>query len=118
KIITRLLAKDPAARYQTARDLMADLRAAKRPSSDAHDVRPGARAVPSIAVLPFADLSSDRDQAYFCEGMADEISTALSALGGLRVGSRTSAMRWRDKGLDIGELGERLNVQSILEGSV
>ncbi len=117
--IMRLLAKDPAKRYQHARDLMTDLQALKKPSSDAHDARAHAiHATPSIAVLPFADLSPERDQAYFCEGMADEITTALSALGGLRVASRTSATRWREEGLDIAELGERLNVQSILEGSV
>ncbi len=80
--------------------------------------RSGAVELPSIAVLPFSDLSPGKDQQCFCEGMADEIITALSALGSIRVASRTSAIRAKEKGLDIGEIGDRLSVQTVLEGSV
>lgn len=68
--------------------------------------------------MPFADLSPGRDQQYFCEGMAEEIITALSSLGAIRVAPRTSAVRCREKGLDIAEIGQRLNVETVLEGSV
>lgn len=72
----------------------------------------------SIAVLPFADLSPDRDQEYFCDGLAEELINSLSHIQALRVAARTSAFSFKGKDLDIREIGERLNVQAILEGSV
>jgi adenylate cyclase len=73
---------------------------------------------PSVAVLPFADLSQERDQAYFCEGIAEEITHALSRVEGLRVASRTSAFRFRPGGADSREIARRLHVRALLEGSV
>ncbi len=73
---------------------------------------------PSIAVLPFSDLSREKDQEYFCEGMAEEISGALARLDGLRVASRTSAFRFKSGGTDARELGRQLRVRTLLEGSV
>jgi TolB-like protein/Flp pilus assembly protein TadD len=72
----------------------------------------------SIAVLPFADLSQQQDQSYFCEGIAEEILNALSRIQGLRVASRTSAFRFRDRAADISEIGRKLRVRALLEGSV
>jgi adenylate cyclase len=72
----------------------------------------------SIAVLPFADLSRERDQAYFCEGVAEEIINALSRVKGLRVASRTSAFRFKARGADAREIGRKLRVRTLLEGSV
>jgi TolB-like protein/Tfp pilus assembly protein PilF len=72
----------------------------------------------SIAVLPFADLSQQRDQGYFCEGMAEEILNALSRIQGLRVASRTAAFRFRDRAAGIAEIGRKLRVRTLLEGSV
>ncbi|MEA3478046.1 MAG: adenylate/guanylate cyclase domain-containing protein, partial [Bacteroidota bacterium] len=72
----------------------------------------------SIAVLPFADMSPDKDQEYFCEGMAEEIINALSHITGLRVVARTSAFSFKGKDMDIREIGKQLNVGVILEGSV
>jgi serine/threonine protein kinase/tetratricopeptide (TPR) repeat protein len=72
----------------------------------------------SIAVLPFADLSPLQDQQYFCDGMTDEIIAKLSRLGQLKVISRTSVMQFREAEIDIIEIGKRLNVTNILEGSV
>ena len=76
------------------------------------------RATPaaSIAVLPFMDLSPDRDQAYFGEGIAEEILNALSRIPELRVSARTSAFLLRDE--DIATIGDRLGVATVLEGSV
>ncbi len=74
---------------------------------------------PSVAVLPFADMSRERDQAYFCEGIAEEIRNALSRVEGLRVASRTSASLSRaGAALDGREISRRLHVRTLLEGSV
>ena len=73
---------------------------------------------PSVAVLPFLNLSSDREGQYFADGLADEIITSLSRLPGLRVIARTSSFAYRDKEQDVREIGRRLNVRAVLEGSV
>ena len=72
----------------------------------------------SIAVLPFANLSKDKEDQYFSDGLAEEILNALAQVPGLRVVARTSAFFFRDKDVDIREIGVRLNVNHILEGSV
>lgn len=73
---------------------------------------------PSIAVLPFLDLSASRDQEYFCEGIAEEIINALARTQGLRVASRSSSFQFTGKAPDIREVARVLNVSSVLEGSV
>ncbi|NOR21878.1 MAG: hypothetical protein GQ476_04230, partial [Candidatus Aminicenantes bacterium] len=73
---------------------------------------------PSIAVLPFADLSPQKDQEYFCDGMTDEISAKLSRLKNWKVISRTSVMRYKSTDKDIKQIGQELEVATILEGSV
>ena len=85
----------------------------------------GPRALPvptddmsSIAVLPFADLSPDRDQEYFCDGMTEEIIDSLTKMGGFRVVARTSSFAFKGKQQDIREIGKKLNVGYVLEGSV
>jgi TolB-like protein/tetratricopeptide (TPR) repeat protein len=75
-------------------------------------------ASPSVAVLPFLNLTSDSEDRYFADGLADEIITALSHLPGLRVISRTSSFAFRGKDQDVREVGRRLNVRAALEGSV
>jgi TolB-like protein len=72
----------------------------------------------SIAVLPFADLSPQKDQEHFCDGMTDEIITKLSALEGLKVISRTSVMRYKETEKDIREIGKDLDVTTVLEGTI
>ncbi len=73
---------------------------------------------PSVAVLAFADMSSDRDQDYFCEGTAEEIITALGAVRGLRVASRSSSFQFKQRSVDSREIGRLLNVRAVLDGSV
>jgi TolB-like protein len=73
---------------------------------------------PSIAVLPFADLSQEKDQAYFCDGIAEEIINALSRIKGLRVASRTSSFQFRAPGTNCREIGRQLRVGTLLEGSL
>jgi len=72
--------------------------------------------IPSIAVLPFRDMSPDKDQEYFCEGMAEEILNALAQVEGLRVAARTASFRLKDS--DFFTIGKQLNVATVLEGSV
>lgn len=72
----------------------------------------------AIAVLPFTNLSPERDQDYFCEGLADELIDALSHVEGLRVAARSCAFQFRGIGIDVREVGRRLGVGSLLEGSV
>ena len=76
-------------------------------------------AVPSLAVLPFDDVAGDTADAYFGDGIADEIAAALSKVAGLRVASRTSAAAFRaSHAADVRELGRRLGVSTVLEGRV
>lgn len=72
----------------------------------------------SIAVLPFDNLSADTAQAYFAQGLADELVTSLSMVEGVRVASRTSTGALVRQGLDIAAIAEKLNVQTVLEGSL
>ncbi len=73
---------------------------------------------PSIAVLPFLDLSPQKDQEYFSDGVAEEILDALSRIEGLRVTGRTSSFSFKGKNEDVRSIGEKLNVSAVLEGSV
>ncbi len=116
QIIDRALEKDPARRYGDAGEMVRDLEGASdttgSPRRGATDERP------SIAVLPFLDMSPEADQEYFCEGIAEEILNALAGVNRLRVAARTAAFQFRGKGHDVHEIGRKLHVDTILEGSV
>ena len=113
RIIGRCLEKEPRQRIQTALDLRNELDALRK------ETDPNLPEVsPSIAVLPFADMSVEKDQDYFCEGIAEEIISALSRIEGLRVTSRTSSFQFKGAALDTREIGDRLTVGTLLEGSV
>jgi len=77
-----------------------------------------ARAEKSIVVLPFVNISPEEGQDYFCDGLSEEIINALSHIRELRVVARTSAFAFKGKEIDIREVGEKLNVDAVLEGSV
>lgn len=72
----------------------------------------------SIAVLPFANMSNDPEQEYFCDGICEEILNSLAQLKNLRVIARTSTFSFKGKNLDVREIGKLLDVQTLLEGSV
>jgi TolB-like protein/Tfp pilus assembly protein PilF len=72
----------------------------------------------SIAVLPFQNLSDDPQNAYFADGIQDDVLTSLSKIGDLKVISRTSVMQYRDKATNVRDIGKALGVSNILEGSV
>ncbi|MEO8572569.1 MAG: hypothetical protein ABI481_01260 [Pyrinomonadaceae bacterium] len=72
----------------------------------------------SIAVLPFASISSDEDNEYFCDGLAEELLNALSKIDELKVAARTSAFSFKGKNANVSEIGQKLGVRNVLEGSV
>jgi TolB-like protein/Tfp pilus assembly protein PilF len=72
----------------------------------------------SVAVLPFLDMSPGKDQEYFCDGLTEEMINELSQIGTLKVAARTSAFAFKDQGRDIREIGRKLGVENVLEGSV
>jgi serine/threonine protein kinase len=121
RIINKALEKDREVRYQSAKDLLVDLTRLRRERASgragAHGVVDSPR-IPSLAVLPFMDMSADKDNEYFCDGLSEELINALSHIGELRVVARTSAFAFKGKEIDIREVGEKLNVGAVLEGSV
>ena len=72
----------------------------------------------SIAVLPFQDMSPQKDQEYFCDGISEEIINALTPIESLKVIARTSAFAFKGTQMDIREIGKILNVENVLEGSI
>ena len=87
------------------------------PSGPIPDTAP-LRPSPSIAVLPFSNLSSDKENRYFSDGLADDIITMLTRIEGLRVTARTSSFAFRNRPADVREIGKKLGVATLLEGSV
>ena len=73
---------------------------------------------PSVAVLPFSDMSPAKDQEWFCDGLAEEVINGLAQVPGLSVAARTSTFQFKGHAQDIREIGEALNVATILDGSV
>ncbi len=128
RVIDGCLEKERRERIQTAAEIHAALQASRRawesgaarsakPAGADTILRPVERAV-SIAVLAFTDMSASKDQDWFCDGIAEEILNALTSLEGLRVAARTSAFSFKGKGVDLRTIGEKLNVTTVLEGSV
>jgi serine/threonine protein kinase/Tfp pilus assembly protein PilF len=128
RITLKCLEKDPGARYQKVEDFLRDIQPLQKEK--------GAEEVPlvenkprtanretwvgenSVAVLPFSDLSPGRDQEYFCDGLSEEIINALAHVRDMRVAARMSSFFFKGQNIDIREVGKRLNVSLILEGSV
>src|SRR5262245_4742812 len=120
-LIERALEKEPERRHQSAKELLDDLRRIESSGGAAAGPAPAVRdsaTAASIVVLPFVDLSPDKDQEYFCHGVAEELIASLARVPGLRVISRTSAFAFQGKGLEVTEIGRRLRVATALEGSV
>jgi len=134
-IVAKALTKDREDRYQTAREMLADLRrlkarlAPEREHSIANttlvagqrisgQTREPEHVSPSIGVLPFVNMSADPENEYFCDGLAEELINALTKVENLYVVARTSAFSFKGKEVDVREVGRRLNVANVLEGSV
>src|SRR5258708_2615820 len=139
RIINLTLAKDVDERYQTAKDLLGDLKQlqkrlefeAELERSSAPFLRTEAQTqvirAPvtaetttrnSIAILPFSNLSTDPDNEYFCDGLAEELLNALAKIDHLKVAARTSAFSFKGKNTNVSEIGQKLSVKTVLEGSV
>jgi serine/threonine protein kinase/Tfp pilus assembly protein PilF len=116
-VVQKALAKRPEDRYSTAA-LMAQALAASASGSTPTGMAAGSGSGRSIAVLPFLNMSADPENEYFTDGVAEEIINALTKINALRVASRTSSFAFKGKNEDISEIGRKLRVATVLEGSV
>jgi TolB-like protein/Flp pilus assembly protein TadD len=116
--VTRALAKVPADRYGTAGQLVQALAVHTGATPPGSTPRTQPAVAKSIAVLPFVNMSNDPENEYFTDGIAEEIINALTKIQALRVASRTSAFAFKGKNEDIGDIGRKLKVSTVLEGSV
>jgi serine/threonine-protein kinase len=114
-MILKCLEKDREKRYQNAGGLLAELKGLETTKTKKAAEKKWKK---SIAVLPFADLSPQKDQEYFCDGLVEELINSLSHITELKVAARTSAFAFKAKDLDIRDIGKALGVRAILEGSV
>jgi eukaryotic-like serine/threonine-protein kinase len=119
KIVERCLAKEALARCGSAREVQdALVRLRDELSLGVFGRSATARKEASIAVLPFTNMSADPDNEFFADGITEEIINALTQIENLRVAARTSAFTFKGKHVDLRIVGERLNVKTVLEGSV
>jgi serine/threonine protein kinase len=122
KIVDRCLAKIITERYFTARELREALERLRRDfSSDSRrTLAPvaGDKTPASVAVLPFTNMTADPENEFFADGITEEIINALAQIEDLHVAARTSAFSFKGKHVDLRIVGERLNVKTVLEGSV
>ena len=131
-VIARAMAKDRGERFASARAFRLGLDAAVASMTTAPAAAPRAAKIPpataavssptsmsdSVAVVPFSDNSPAHDLDYLCDGIADDLRTALSRIPALRVASRTSSAAYKGRAIDAPELGRALNVATVLEGTV
>jgi serine/threonine protein kinase/TPR repeat protein len=148
RVVDKTLAKEKDERYQHVDEMMEDLYAVQQQKQPALKIQKNVAKIPliiagiviilvlmvfsyfflwpksttvsekSIAVLPFIDMSPQKDQEYFCDGMTDELINRLSNVQGLKVPARTSVFTFKGKTPDIRDVGGKLNVRTVLEGSV
>ena len=112
KTVRKALEKNPNKRYSDMKVMLADLKAVgKKPISDS-------AYKPSIAVLPFVNMSADPENEYFSDGLAEDLINALTKISELHVVARTSSFAFKGEKTDIREIGQKLNVDNLLEGSV
>ena len=114
RITKRCLQKNPSARYQT----VSEIRAVLENIADDKTPKSSSDLQPSIAVLPFVNMSGDKEQEYFSDGLSEEIINALTQIPKLKVIARTSAFAFKGKEQDVTKIAEALRVSNILEGSV
>jgi serine/threonine protein kinase len=118
RIIKKALAKSAKDRYASAEAFAANLRELKERATAKSKADDSTREKHSIAVLPFVDMSPDKDQEYFCDGLAEELINALTHVKPLRVAARTSAFSFKGGNYNVREIGEQLDVDTVLEGSI
>ena len=115
RVLSGMIQKDRLSRPENMKAVIEELEAVRRDS-----VTNGAAAKrpPSVAVLPFVNMSADPEQEYFCDGMAEELINALAQIKDLHVIARTSAFSYKGKNVNVSDIGRELNVETVLEGSV
>ena len=128
RVVLKCMIKDKTYRYRKIEELQSDLTKVERGLSTTtgtpigQEFKTGTAAQDrwknSIAVLPFTNMSADPEQEYFCDGLAEELINALAQIKDLRVVARTSAFSFKGKDVDVEEIGKKLKVDTILEGSV
>ena len=118
EVIRRCLEKSVERRFQSASDLAFALSSLGRQERGGSQPIPAAAGAISVAVLPFRNLSPDKENEYFSDGMTEELMNALAQVPGLRVAARTSSFAFKERREDVRAIGERLGVRSVLEGSV
>jgi eukaryotic-like serine/threonine-protein kinase len=148
RVIDKSLPKEKAERYQHVDEMLVDLRRVQLETPASRRANRKVRNVPlflgagiavvalallvyylvlpkadsprahSVAVIPFVDMSPQKDQEYFCDGMTEELIDRLTKIRDLRVPARTSAFMFKGKTEDVRDIGSKLNVQTVLEGSV
>ncbi|CAN5293676.1 hypothetical protein BH10ACI1_BH10ACI1_01380 [soil metagenome] len=138
RIISKTLRKNRDERYQTMKGLFADLKSLQKrldfeyefgishpPETKAKTqilkstkIDSASQTQNSIAVLPFANMSADAENEYFCDGLAEELLNALAKIKNLKVAARTSTFSFKNRNVNVSEIGNTLKVRTILEGSV
>jgi eukaryotic-like serine/threonine-protein kinase len=121
QLVARALAQRPDDRFSSGAELARALADAEAAQSRPTPTPPATAVVPrvaALAVLPFVNMSADPENEFFSDGMTEELINALTRVEGLRVASRTSAFAFKGRDLDVREIGQRLNVTAVLEGSV
>ncbi len=118
RIVNRCLEKNPRERAQSALDVNNELRRLRKVLEHGGLEAPTSDKVASIAVLPFANRSASADDEYFSDGLADELLNVLSKIKGLRVIARASAFQFKGTKDDVSTIGQKLNVATLLDGSV
>lgn len=118
--VVRALARTPVDRFPTGAAFAAALLQIEQQERTPTSTTPVTAPAPerSIVVLPLANMSADPENEYFSDGMTEEIINALAKIPGLQVASRTSSFAFKGKSVDIADIGQRLGVSSVLEGSV
>ncbi|NOR11621.1 MAG: protein kinase, partial [Candidatus Aminicenantes bacterium] len=128
RMILKCLEKEKERRFQTAEEILSELKLIKESITTTREISGELKTITapraqeaeekSIAVLPFVDLSPQKDQEYFCDGLSEELINSLTHISELRVPARSSSFSFKRKDIDIREVGKALNVQTVLEGSV
>ena len=114
-VLARALRKGSRQRYAAVADLLRELQEARPQHSPSVS---GESGLPSIAVLPFVNMSPDPDNEFFSDGLSEELLNSLGRLPGLKVAARTSSFAFKNETLDLRDVAERLGVDTVLEGSV